>query len=125
MAQTYKTRLKDAEDIVENYYQQLCEAKKFLPAHFEHELRQRWQKHESVSALGFKEFLLKLFEDDRYKHVALYFMANDGNTQPAEYKTRLEQSYSTDPKKPLEIGSDSYLEAERLYWEQLDLKIDE
>lgn len=124
MAQTYKARLQDAEDIVENYYQQLCEAKKFSPSHFEHELRQRWQKHGSVSAIGFKEFLLKLFEDDRYKNVALYFMAHDENATPVEYKSRLEQSYNSDPKIPQQSGTDSYKEAERLYWEKLELKID-
>ena len=124
MAQTYKARLQDAEDIVENYYQKLSEDKKFSTAHFEHELRQRWQKHETVTALGFKDFLLKLFEDDRYKNVALYFMANDANAPSAEYKSRLEQSYSADPKTPLQYDTDAYKEAERLYWDKLELKID-
>ena len=115
MPQSYKARLQDAEDIVEDYYQKLSADKKFSTSHFEHDLRQRWQKHESVSALGFKEFILKLHDDDRYKNVALYFMANSTNTPPEEYKTRAEKAFAA------KHGSEEYATAADNYWKKLVL----
>jgi phosphoenolpyruvate carboxylase len=115
MPRTYKVRLQDAEDIVEDYYQKLSADKKFSTSHFEHDLRQRWQKHESVTALGFKEFILKLHDDDRYKHVALYFMANSTNTPPEEYKAHAEKAFAA------KYGSDEYTVAAEKYWQKLVL----
>jgi hypothetical protein len=124
MPQSYKARLQDAEDIVEDYYQKLSADRKFSTSHFEHDLRQRWQKHESVSALGFKEFILKLYEDDRYKHVALYFMANSTNTPPEEYKTRAQKAFASQPDQPLKYGSEEYTAAAQSYWKNLVLITD-
>jgi phosphoenolpyruvate carboxylase len=121
MPRTYKVRLKDAEDIVEDYYQKLSADKKFSTSHFEHDLRHRWQKHESVTALGFKEFILKLHEDDRYKNVALYFMANSTNTPPDEYKAHAEKAFANKPDQPLKYGSEEYATAAENYWKNLVL----
>ncbi len=115
MPRTYKARLQDAEDIVEDYYQKLSADKKFSTSHFEHDLRHRWQKHESVSALGFKEFILKLHDDDRYKNVALYFMANSTNTPPDEYKAHAEKAFA------VKYGSDEYAATAENYWQKLVL----
>ena len=121
MPQSYKARLQDAEDIIEDYYQKLSADKKFSTSHFEHDLRQRWQKHESVSALGFKEFILKLHDDDRYKNVALYFMANSTNAPPDEYKAHAEKAFAAKPGQPLKYGSEEYTAAAENYWKKLVL----
>jgi hypothetical protein len=121
MPRAYKVRLQDAEDIVEDYYQKLSADKKFSTSHFEHDLRQRWQKHESVTALGFKEFILKLHADDRYKNVALYFMANSSNTPPAEYKSHAEKAFANNQDQHLTYGSEEFTAAAENYWKKLVL----
>jgi hypothetical protein len=125
MPRAYKVRLQDAEDIVEDYYQKLSAEKKFSTSHFEHDLRQRWQKHESVNALGFKEFILKLHDDDRYGHVALYFMSNSTNNPPEEFKTRAEKAFAVIPGGPvLKYGTEEYKVAEQNFWKNLVLVTD-
>lgn len=121
MPRSYKVRLQDAEDIVEDYHQQLSKDKKLSTSHFEHDLRHRWQKYESVTALGFKDFILKLYEDDRYKNVALYFMANSTNTPPEEYKAYAEKAFAAKPGQVLKYGSEEFTAAAENYWKNLVL----
>ncbi|MGC4004423.1 MAG: hypothetical protein QM811_15420 [Pirellulales bacterium] len=117
MAGNYKVRFQDAEDTLEEYLHRLRKEKKFSAPRLEHDLRTCWSKSGAVTSLGFKEFILQLGEDERYKHVALYYMAHHGDAHPpTEYKASLQTAYGNGKQPGLEFGTAEYQTAEKAYW---------